>query len=272
MRSTLTILSAFGLAATIVLGTAMAATPGLPARIAKSKTIRFCSSISLPPMEFMSPQTKPEGADIDLGDALAKRLGLKAVYVNMPFAGLIPALLADHCDAIISQLFIKKSRLKVIDEIPYMLSHESVLTKPGAPKVANLEALSGEKVATVTGTTATILLQKANATLAAAGKKPINLILFPENTQALQQLQIGEVAAYGVSYEAGRYYAHKMASQFALAGPPYFKITTGIGLRKDETGLNHALTAALATLMKNGTYDSIFKKWDLTIDMLPAKG
>lgn len=272
MRTILSGLSTLVLACAILAGTAQAATAGLPARIEKSMTIRFCSSISLPPMEFMNPQTRPEGADIDLGDALARHLGLKATYINMPFAGLIPALLADHCDAIISQLFIKKSRLKVIDEIPYMLSHESVLTKPGAPKVADLEALSGQKVATVTGTTATILLQKANASLAAAGRKPIRLVLFPENTQALQQLQIGEVTAYGVSYEAGRYYAHKMPGQFALAGPPYFKITTGIGLRKDETGLNHALTTALAALVKNGTYASIFRKWDLTIDMLPAKG
>lgn len=255
-----------------VLGTGSAAATSLPAAMLKSKTIRYCSSISLPPMEFMSPQTKPEGADVDLGNALAAQLGVKPVYINMPFAGLIPALLADHCDAIISQLFIKKSRLEVIDEIPYMLSHESVLIRPGGPKITRLEALSGQKVATVTGTTATILLQKANAKLKAAGKKPIRLVLFPENTGALQQLQLGQVAAYGVSYEAGRYYAHKMPSQFALAGSPYFKIETGIGLRKNETGLNQALTAALATLRKNGTYDRIFKQWDLTIDKLPAAG
>lgn len=266
-RSTF-VLTALGLIAAG--GLAHAAKPTLPPAMMKSKTIRYCSSISLPPMEFMSPQTKPEGADIDLGDALAKNLGLKPVYINMPFAGLIPALLADHCDAIISQLFIKKSRLKVIDEIAYMNSHESVLIKPGAAKVADLEALSGKKVATVTGTTATILLQRANAKLKAAGKPPIDIIMFPENTEALQQLQLGEVSAYGVAYEAGRYYAHKMPSQFALGDKPYFKIATGIGLRKNEAVLNHALTTSLATLVKNGTYAKIFKKWDLTIDMLPS--
>jgi len=244
----------------------------LPPAMAKSKTIRFCSAINLPPMEFMSPQTKPEGVDIDLGDALAKSLGLKAVYINMPFAGLIPALLADHCDAIISQLFIKKSRLQVIDEIPYMVSHEAVLLKPGAPKVPDLEALSGKKVATVTGTTATVLLDKANVALKAAGKPPIDIVAFPENTQALQQLQFGQVAAYGVAYETARYYVHKVPGQFAMGGPPYFKIATGIGLRKNETVLNQALTGALATLMKNGTYAAIFKKWDLGIDMIKPEG
>jgi polar amino acid transport system substrate-binding protein len=240
----------------------------LPAHIVQTGTIRYCSAISLPPMEFMNAQTKPAGVDIDLGDALAHRLGVKPVWINMPFAGLIPALLADHCDAIISQLFIKPGRLKVIDEIPYMISHEAVLMKAGAPKVATLAGLSGRKAATVTGTTATVLLRKANDDLAAAHKKPIDIVMFPENTQALQQVQFGQVAAYGVAYETARYYAHLAPAQFEIGGPPYYRIPTGIGLRKDETGLNTALRGALAAMMKDGSYARIFDAWDLQIDIL----
>jgi len=92
--------------------------------------------------------------------------------------------------------------------------------------------------------------------------------MFPENTQALQQVQFGQVAAYGVAYETARYYAHLDPSQFELGGPPYFKIATGIGLRKDETTLNTALRGALAAMMKDGTYAHIFTKWNLQIDML----
>lgn len=240
----------------------------LPSAMTASKTIRYCSAISLPPMEFMNTATKPEGVDIDLGDALAARLGVKPVWINMPFAGLIPALLADHCDAIISQLFIKPGRLKVIDEIPYMVSHEAVLMKAGAPKIGTLAGLSGRKAATVTGTTATLLLQQANVELAKAHKPTINIVMFPEGTQALQQLQFGQVAAYGVAYEAARYYIHTAPNQFELGGPPYYRIATGIGLRKDDTQLNAALHTALAAMMKDGTYAHIFTKWDLTIDML----
>jgi len=259
-------LGALATAAVVAFGGAAGA--ALPAHIMQTRTIRYCSAISLPPMEFMNAQTKPVGVDIDLGDVLAHRLGVKPVWINMPFAGLIPALLADHCDAIISQLFIKNSRLQVIDEIPYMNSHEAVLMKAGAPKVATLAGLSGRKAATVTGTTATILLQKANTELTAAHKPLIDIVMFPENTQALQQVQFGQVAAYGVAYETARYYAHLDPSQFELGGPPYFKIATGIGLRKDETTLNTALRGALAAMMKDGTYAHIFTKWNLQIDML----
>jgi polar amino acid transport system substrate-binding protein len=262
-------LAALAMAAAAALAPAAPArAAGLPAHMVQTKTIRYCSAVNLPPMEFMNAQTQPTGVDIDLGDALAAQLGVKPVWINMPFAGLIPALLADHCDAIISQLFIKPGRLKVIDEIPYMISHEAVIMKAGAPKIPTVEGLSGRKAATVTGTTATNLLEEANEKLKAAGKPLIDIVMFPENTQALQQVQFGQVAAYGVAYETARYYAHIAPTEFEIGGPPYYRIPTGIGLSKENQGLNAALRGALANLMKDGSYAKIFDKWDLQIDML----
>lgn len=260
------------LAATIALasGIAHADTPPLPAGIAASKTITFCSAINLPPMEFFSPAQQPEGVDIELATAMTKNLGLKAKFINIPFAGLVPALLAGHCDAIISQLFIKPARLKVIDEIPYMYSQEGFILKAGAPKLAGPEALSGLKAASVTGTTATDLMNKANTALAAAGKPPITIVMFPENTPALQQVQFGQVAAYGVAYETALYYAHLQPQTFELGGAPYFKIMTGIGVAKNQPGIEAALTTALHGVMKNGVYAEIYTKWNLQPDMLAA--
>jgi polar amino acid transport system substrate-binding protein len=247
---------------------ALAASEGLPASITASKTITYCSAISQPPWEFYSAQQEPKGLDIDLGNLLASRLGLKAKWVNMPFAGVVPALLAGHCDAIISALYVKPARLKVIDEIPYMVSRETVLLKAGAPKVAGLDALSGRKVATVTGTTATVLLQDANKDLVKAGKRPIAIVTFPENVPALQQLQFGQVGAYGVAYETGVYYERLDPGQFEEGVAPFSDIQVGIGVAKSEPGLAAALSGALDKVMKDGSYAAVFKKWGLGIDAL----
>lgn len=242
----------------------------LTASISSSKTLIFCSALSQPPMEFVNTQQHPVGLDVELGTALAQRLGLKVKWVNTPFAGLIPALQAGACDAIISQLFIKPARLEVVDMVPYMYSQEIILFKSGMPTVDNLAALSGKKVASVTGTTATVLLNAENEKLKQAGKPPINIIDFPSNTDALQQLQFGQVAAYGVAYEIGRYYNQTAPGEFVTGGAPYFKILTGIATLKSESGLRDALQEKLADMMKDGSYTSIFKKWDLTSDMLSA--
>ncbi len=230
----------------------------------------FCSSINLPPVEFLDAATKPVGSDIEIAQGIATKLGVKAAFVNIPFSGLIPALLAGHCDAIISQLFIKPEREKVINFIPYMYSHEVIMLKRGTTGITSLADLSGRKVAAVTGTTATNLLENENKTLAAAGKKPINMIMFPENTQALQQLQFGQVAAYGVAFEAASYYAHKDPSMFTVGGRPYYKILTGIGIRKNEAGLQAAMASALAKMRSNGSYAKILAKWNISEDALPT--
>jgi polar amino acid transport system substrate-binding protein len=260
--------AAIGLAAALIIRPAHAASDALPADVTATKTLTFCSAVNLPPMEFFSPSQQPEGVDIELGDALAKRLGVTAKWVNIPFAGLVPALLAGHCDAIMSQLFIKPARLKVIDEIPYMYSQEGFILKAGAPKLSGPQALSGEKAATVTGTTATDLLKQASVALRAEGKPPVNIVMFPENAPALQQVQFGQVAAYGVAYETALYYAALQPGQFEVGGAPYFKILTGIGVSKDQPELNTQLTAALHAMMKDGSYAAIYKKWHISADMI----
>ncbi|MEX6509041.1 ABC transporter substrate-binding protein [Jiella sp. M17.18] len=262
------LLAASLLGAALTSGAARAADDDLPASVASSKTVTFCSSLSQPPLEFVDQNQNPVGSDIELGNALAKSLGLKTKWINIPFSGLIPALQAGQCNAIMSQLFIKPQRLEVIDELPYMYSQEILIFKKGATVADDPVDMSGKKVATVTGTTATVLLEDANKKLKAAGKPLINIVEFPTGTAAFQQLVIGQVDAYGAAYEIGTYYDKQNPDEIVAGSKPFYKILTGIGIRKDEPGLSKAFEKQLAALMKDGTYQAIFKKWDLATDML----
>src|ERR1700684_2106620 len=98
---------------------AKAASPSLPPSMLATKTITFCSTMTQPPFEFYDTQMKLEGLDIDIANSLASELGLSIKWVNVPFAGVIPALLAKHCDAILSGLMIIPSRLQIVDMLPY---------------------------------------------------------------------------------------------------------------------------------------------------------
>src|SRR5918911_1215093 len=103
------------------------------ALIEKGK-LQFCSDISTPPLESYGPGHKPEGSDIDIGAELAKRLKLEPVWKNTAFAGIIPALQAGNCDAVLSQLFDKPERRKVVDFVDYMRSGQALLVPKGNPK------------------------------------------------------------------------------------------------------------------------------------------
>ena len=251
-------------------GSASAATALAPKRIADAGTIVYCSDMTSPPIEFLDEATKPVGSDIDIGNETAKRFGVKAEWKNIPFKGLVPALLAQQCDAVISQLFDKPERRQAIDLVDYMNSSEALLVAAGNPKkLHTLEDLSGTKVAVENGTTINELLGEQSKKFVAAGKKPIDIVVFPKDTDALQQLQIGQADAYGTTLETAAFYMTKAPGVFEVAGPPFHQILTAIGYRKDEPALGAALQKAIDAMRADGSLRAILKKWQLEGDMLP---
>ena len=233
--------------------------------------VTFCSALTQPPFESLTADGTPEGIDVELGTEISKRLGLGVAWNNIPFSGLIPALQAGQCDAILSDLFVKEERMRVLDFVPYMYSQEVLLVKASTPGIDTLADLSTKKAATVTGTTATQLLEAASQKLTEAGKPAINIVMFPENTQALQQLQFGQVDAFGVAYEIAAYYMARTPGTFKLGGPAYFKILTGIGLRKDSAKLRDGMQQAFDAIQADGSYDKLLTKYHLESDMLATK-
>jgi polar amino acid transport system substrate-binding protein len=262
--------AAFGAAGLLALITAAQAQDvKAPDSIAKAGKIVYCSDISGPPLGYFDENNQPIGSDIELGQAIAAKLGVKAEFANTPFDGIIPALQAHHCDAILSQLFDKPARREVVDFVDYMYSSESLLAKKGNPKnVKSLDDLSGVKIAVENGTTIQTLIDDQNKKFAAAGKAPANLIVYPKDSDALQALQIGSVDVYGTTLESAAYFMLKAPNQFEVAGDPFAKILCGIATRKDDTATHDAIQKAFDAVRADGTYMKILTKWHLEGDTL----
>jgi polar amino acid transport system substrate-binding protein len=248
-----------------------AAVPVPASALGEPGSIRFCSDISAPPLEFYSNGQTPTGSDIDLGNAIAVQLGVKPVWVNTAFAGIIPALQAGHCDAILSQLFDKASRRSVVDFVDYMNSSEAVLVAKGNPHhITGIGALCGLSVAAETGTTVTDFLAAQSKKCTAAGKKAVAVQTFLRDSDALNQLGLGHVDAYGTTVESAGYAMTRNPGQYEIAGPPFGQVPTGIATTKQNSALHDAIAKAFAGLQGNGMYQQIMTKWNLKPDILPA--
>jgi polar amino acid transport system substrate-binding protein len=240
-----------------------------PDSIVKAGKIVYCSDISGPPLGYFDENNNPIGSDIELGQEIAKRFGVKAEWANTPFDGIIPALQAKHCDAILSQLFDKPARREVVDFVDYMYSSQALLVHKGNPKnIKSLDDLSGVKIAAENGTTIQSLVEDQNKKFEAAGKPPANLVIFPKDSDALQALQINQVDVYGTTMETAAYFSLKANDVFDVAGEPFAKILTGIAIRKDDNELRDAVQKAFDAIKADGTYASILKKWHLEGDTL----
>ncbi|MEO6470169.1 MAG: ABC transporter substrate-binding protein [Aeromicrobium sp.] len=241
------------------------------AKLIKSGTLTYCADISAPPLTYFDKNQKAVGTEIELGDAIAKAAGLKSVWKNVAFNGIIPALQSRQCDVIMSQLYIKPERKKIVDFVPYMYAGNTVLVKHGNPDgIAGLGDLCGRKVAAQTGTTIVDLLADAGKKCAAAGKDPIRVSKFGRDSEAQQQLKLGLVDAYGTTVEIAGYAIKLQPNTFENVGEPFGKIQTGLATLKDNKALHVKLTKALSQVRGDGDYDSILKKWELAGDALPA--
>ncbi|GHE72510.1 ABC transporter substrate-binding protein [Streptomyces capitiformicae] len=240
--------------------------------LVKDGQITYCSDISAPPLTFYDASQKPVGAEIELGDALAAQLGVRAEWANTSFNGIIPALQAKQCDAIISQLYIKPEREKVVNFVPYMYASNTLLVAAkSAEDIKSADDLCGRKAAGQTGTTIVQYLNDRSKQCVAAGKAKIDIRQFTKDSDALQQLRLGLVDSYGTTLESAAYVMKQQPDTFAFVGEPFNRIKVGAATRKDNAALHDALTKALAAVQKSGTYTSILKKWNLTGDDIEGK-
>ncbi|MET1025781.1 MAG: transporter substrate-binding domain-containing protein, partial [Dongiaceae bacterium] len=118
-------LAVFGTAVALSGRVAVAEDITAPDNIKQAGKLVYCSDISGPPLGYYDESGKPVGVEVDLGNELAKRIGVTAVWNNTQFDGIIPALQAKHCDAILSQLIDKPARREVVDFVDYMKASQS---------------------------------------------------------------------------------------------------------------------------------------------------
>jgi len=252
-----------------VAATAAAADIKAPANVAAAGKIVYCSDLSAPPLEFFDENGQATGFDVDLGTEIAKRLGVKAEWANTPFSGIIPALQAKNCDAILSQLFDKPARREVVDFVDYMYSSQALLVAKGNPKnIKSLDDVSGLKIAIENGTTMQSLIEEQNKKFAVAGKAPAEMVVFPKDNDARQALQIGQVAVYGTTLETAGYFLEKAGHMFDIGGEPFAQILTGIAIRKEDGELKAAIQSAFDSMKADGSYQSLLKKWGMSGDEL----
>jgi polar amino acid transport system substrate-binding protein len=239
-------------------------------QLAFADKLVICSDIPYPPQEFFDANANPIGSDIEIGQEIAKRLGVTPVIQNSVFDTIIAAVTSGKCDIIISAQNITASRIKQVDMIPYFQAGQSFVVATGNPagiKVQN--DLCGKKIAAETGTTEIDYLQGSNdykgqglsAACQKAGLPIINVKSFGKDSDALLALQASQVDAYFADSPVAGYYTVQHPDQFALSGLTLGVALEGISVPKADTGLRDAVQQALVAMINDGTYLNILKKY-----------
>ncbi|MFI5015960.1 MAG: ABC transporter substrate-binding protein [Hyphomicrobiales bacterium] len=243
----------------------------LPAAVKASGTIHISVNAIYPPMEYKDPQSNQlVGLDIDLGEALAKKLGVKLDWQESAFEQLIPSLQTGRADLILSGLSDLPARRETMDFIDYLKSGAEFYTLAGAA-FAKEEDLCGKKVGTSRSTSFPDQIRKWSAThCEGAGKPAIEVVNAESTADARAQLKQGRIDAAVQGSETVPYMMSQDAGTFKAVGQSFTVNYQGIAFKKSDGAFRDAVADALQALIADGTYQAVLAKWRLPGNAVPG--
>jgi polar amino acid transport system substrate-binding protein len=230
----------------------------LPDNIKKAGVIKIATDASYAPVESFAKDNKTiVGFDPDLGAALGKVLGVKVVFTNTGFDGIIPALSAGRYDMAMSAMTDNTDREKTVDFVDYFSAGTSFMVKKGGPTINTLADICGHKVAVEKGTT-----QLDDATAQAKKcSKPNTVLPFDDQSGANLALSSGRADVVMADSPVNAYAAQQSKGAFTIVGQTYGTAPYGIAVPKKSTALRDALVGALNKMIADGSYKTLLTKW-----------
>lgn len=228
----------------------------------KGKTLVVASDASYAPNEFFDKDGKTVvGMDVDLINAIAAKLGLKADVKNAPFDGIIPGIKAGKYQVGVSSFTDNKEREATVDFATYFTAGSSFyIEADGGPTVNTLADLCGLKVAAQKGTVQADDATAQSKKCTADGKKAVDVQIFPDQNGVNLALKSGRVQVAMADSPVAAYAVKQSNGAFKLTGESYDNAPYGIAVPKDS-GLAQPMVDAIKALIADGTYKEILTKW-----------
>ena len=200
------------------------------------------------PFDFINEEGEIDGLERELGDELCRRAGLECRWVLNDWDTMIPDLVAEEFDAILSGMSITDGREELIDFTePYY---------PPTPSVYVARACVGDEAARGTiGVTANTIYSDHLTELG------VPFIPIDISRDAVDAVLNDEVDAVLLDHGYGVEKLAEFQGQLAIVGPSVLLDRgLGIGVRKDN-GLKGGLDEALASMNADGSLNALILKW-----------
>lgn len=206
------------------------------------------------PMGFRDEKGEIVGFDIDLAKEVAKRMGVKPTFKACEWDGIIFDLRSKKIDLIWNGLTITENRQKQIGfSKPYFNDDQIIITKDN--NLTKLSDLNNKKIGVQMGSASYFALENSQIS-----KSIDEVKKYSTNVEALLDLEAGRTDAVVVDAVVGKYYISKKEG-FVILNETLAKEEVGVGLRKNDIALKKELDKTLTSIIEDGTFDSIYKKW-----------
>jgi polar amino acid transport system substrate-binding protein len=236
----------------------------VPASIKSDGKILVGSDTTYAPSEFLDTDGKTViGFDVDVFNAVAAKLGLKAEFQTATFGDIIPGVTESGKYEIgVSSFTINNERKAKANMISYYSAGTQWATRKGNPAGVKPDDACGKKIAVQKDTVQhTDDLPAKNKACTSAGKPAITVDPYPAQDAATAAVVSGKDDAMLADSPVCAYAVKKTSGQLELLGSIYDAAPYGYVIKKDQTDFAEAIRGALKAIIADGTYKKALQKW-----------
>ena len=234
----------------------------VPQKIKDKGTIVVGSDASYAPNEFLDKDGKTViGMDVDLFNAVAAKLGLKAEYQNAGFDTIILGVSSGKYDVGVSSFTINDERKKQVNMVSYFSAGTQWVTKKGNPKKVDPDNACGLSIGVQKGTVQVDDLTARSKKCTGEGKPAIKQVIEQDQSKVTADLIAGKADAMLADSPIGLYAVKQTGGQLEPLGDIYDSAPYGFVVPKDEKDFAQAIADALKATAADGSYKAALEKW-----------
>jgi ABC-type amino acid transport substrate-binding protein len=237
-------------------GTGATGSPSPSFSTLKEGVLQVGSCLDYPPFETVKNGVE-QGFDVDITDEIARRLSLRVEWIKADFDTIFTAVAGGQFDMVAAASTITPEREQTVDfSDGYFNALESLTVNTQVtPDITSTDQLgSGDTVGVQKGTTGKAW---AEENLQPQG---VAIKAFTSATDAFRDLEGGDITGV-INDDSSSAAIVKDLPSLKLVQSIDAKQLYGLAFSPDNPGLRDAVNAALADMIADGTYLTIFHKW-----------
>lgn len=235
----------------------------------KTDKLIVATNAEFEPFESLDKDGNCVGFDIDLMNAIAKKLNVEVQFDNMEFDGVVAAVNQGTCDVAISGLTINEKRKQSVDfsnayysgvaQVLIVAANDTTYT--GTTKEELDAQLKNKTIGVCTGFTGEAYA-KGDTDWGFSGIEGANVKIYENISLAIKDLENGTISAIIMDDSPAKNAANGN-SGVKVIDVPLTVEEYGIAVQKGNSDLLEKINNALAELKKDGTLAELLAKYEL---------
>jgi His/Glu/Gln/Arg/opine family amino acid ABC transporter permease subunit len=222
---------------------------------AEQKPLRVALTGKFPPFNYYNQQGELAGFDVDVANAIGKKIGRKIEFVATEWDGILAGLLGGKFDTIIGSMAITPVRARQVNfSKPYYHSGAQLFVHRDNPaQVYSINECDGLKIAAVLGETYQQYLDQ--------NYPNVEVVTLKGSVEIFELLQQQRVTGFVTDKLVGSWQIKQADRPFVPVGGMLYSEDIGIPVRKDDTRLLEQINTALDQIKADGTMKKIHQKY-----------